>query len=283
MTRPRVVTGTLLICIVVGPGCHQARKTASETITFKAGANPLRGLLYTPAGPGPFPAVLYNHGSAPGLANNEAFEAIAPTFVARGWVFFAPYRRGQGLSADAGPYVMDEIRSARARGGTPAAAETLTRLLTTDHLEDQIAALEWLRAQSFVRPGAIATMGNSFGGIQAVLGAEHGGYCAAVDAAGGAESWKEAPPLRELMKRAVRNAATPILFFQAANDFDVEPSRALFAERQAAGKPAEIRIYPAFGDSARAGHSFPYRGVNTWKDDVMAFLDRHCVDRSALR
>jgi carboxymethylenebutenolidase len=267
-----------LICSLLTTACDRSQKPQSETITFQGGKNELRALLYKPDGAGPFPAVLYNHGSAPGLANNEAFDAIAPTFVSRGWVFFAPYRRGQGLSANAGPYIMDEIRSARGRGGTPAAAETMTRLLVTDHLDDQIAALDWLRTQSFVRPNAIATMGNSFGGIQAVLGADHGGYCAAVDAAGGAESWKEAPQLRELMIRAVRNATPPILFFQAANDFDVEPSRVLFAERRAAGKVSEIRIYPAFGDSARTGHSFPYRGVGIWRDDVIAFLDRHCMN-----
>ena len=99
-----------------------------------------------------------------------------------------------------------------------------------------------------------------------------------MDAAGGAESWKDAPPLRELMTRAVRNAATPILFFQAENDFDTDPSRVLFAERRAAGKPAEMRLYPPFGDSARAGHSFPYRGVGIWRDDVTSFLDRHCLN-----
>jgi dienelactone hydrolase len=267
----------MVICLLLTTACGQNQGPKSETVTFQGGKIELRGLLYKPDGPGPFPAVLYNHGSAPGLVNNEAFDAIAPTFVARGWVFFAPYRRGQGLSADAGPYIMDEIRSARARGGTPAAVETMARLLVTDHLDDQIAALDWLRTQSFVRPHAIATMGNSFGGIQAVLGAERGGYCAAVDAAGGAESWDEAPQLRELMIRAVKNATTPILFLQAANDFNVEPSRALFAERKAAGKPAELRIYPAFGSSARTGHSFPYRGVGIWRDDVMAFVDRHCA------
>lgn len=276
MNGSRVVA-RMTIGLLLVTACDRAPKPKSETVTFPAGKTALRGLLYKPDGPGPFPALLYSHGSAPGRVNDEAFDAIAPTFVARGWVFFAPYRRGQGLSAEAGPYVMDEIRSARARGGTPAAAETMTRLLATDHFADQIAALDWLRAQSFVRPKAIATMGNSFGGIQAVLGAEHGGYCAAVDAAGGAESWKEAPPLRDRMLRAVRNAATPILFFQAANDFDVEPSRVLYAERKAAGKPAEIRIYPAFGSTERSGHSFPYRGVDVWREDVMAFLERHCL------
>jgi dienelactone hydrolase len=256
--------------------CARSQESHAETVTYQDGKNPLRGLLYRPDGAGPFPALLYNHGSAPGLANNEAFDAIAPVFVARGWAFFAPYRRGQGLSAGAGPYIMDEVGSARAGGGTPAAAEMLTRLLVTDHLDDQMTALHWLRAQPFVRPDAIATMGNSFGGLQAVLGAERGGYCAAVDAAGGAESWKEAPPLRERMIHAARSAATPIFFFQAANDFDVDPSRVLFAERRAAGKPAELRIYPEFGRGGRAGHSFPYRGVTVWRDDVIAFVEAHC-------
>lgn len=272
----RGVVASIAIAGVLGAACARRDRPPSEVVVFRAGESELRGLLYKPDERGPYPAVLFSHGSAPGLVNDDAFDAIAPAFVSRGWAFFAPYRRGQGLSADAGPYIMDEIRSARARGGMPAAAEAMTRLLATDHLEDQVAALDWLRGQPFVRPQAIATMGNSFGGIQAVLGAEQGGYCAAVDAAGGAESWKEAPPLRERMIRAVRIADTPILFFQAENDFDTEPSRILFAERRAAGKPAEIRIYPAFGSSPREGHSFPYRGVAVWRDDVLAFLERHC-------
>jgi carboxymethylenebutenolidase len=275
--------GTIAIFgLLASAGCTRATETPhAETVTYRAGAAPLRGLVYKPAGRGPFPAVLYNHGSAPGFANNEAFDAIAPVFVSRGFVFFAPYRRGQGLSADGGPYVMDVVSAARARGGLGAAAEALTALLTTDHLDDQMAALAWLRAQPFVRPQQIATMGNSFGGIQALLGAERGGYCAAVDVAGGAESWKDAPALREVMVRAARRAATPILFFQAANDFDTEPTRVLHAERTAAGRPTEMRIYPRFGFTRRAGHSLAYRGVEIWRDDVVGFIERHCRETPA--
>jgi len=64
----------------------------------------------------PFPAVLYNHGSAPGMLSSEAFEAIAPVYLNRGWVFFAPYRRGQGLSASAGRFIGSEITAARREG-----------------------------------------------------------------------------------------------------------------------------------------------------------------------
>ena len=94
-----------------------ATVSAAETVSFNSGDKILHGLLYRPAGTGPFPTVLYNHGSAPGLLNNQAFDLIGPLFTARGWAFFAPYRRGQGLSSDAGRYIMDEVEAARARGG----------------------------------------------------------------------------------------------------------------------------------------------------------------------
>jgi carboxymethylenebutenolidase len=189
--------------------CNVKTASASETVSFNSGDKVLHGLLYKPAGTGPFPTVLYNHGSAPGLLNNQAFELIGPLFTARGWAFFAPYRRGQGLSSDAGSYVMDEAEAARARGGEVLAAQTVLRLLSTEQLQDQMAALGWLKKQSFVRPAQIAVMGNSFGGIEAVLGAEQGGYCAAVDASGGAESWDNNPGLHSVMSHAVQHSTAP--------------------------------------------------------------------------
>jgi carboxymethylenebutenolidase len=252
------------------------RTAASETVSFMSGDKVLHGLLYKPAGAGPFPTVLYNHGSAPGLLNSQAFELIGPLFTARGWAFFAPYRRGQGLSSDAGPYVQDEVEAARARGGEALAAQTLIRLLSTEQLQDQMAALEWLKKQSFVRPTQIAAMGNSYGGIETVLGAERGGYCAAVDATGGAESWDSVPGLRSIMSHAVQHSAAPILFFQAENDYNLAPSRTLYAAMKASSKPAEIRIYPPYGNSHQEGHSFAYRGASIWIGDVFRFMETNC-------
>src|SRR5207249_5502455 len=136
----------------------------------------------------------------------------------------------------AGPYIGDEIAAAVKKGGVHAGAQTMIRLLETDHLNDQLAALAWLRKQSFVQPQRIAAAGNSFGGIETVLGAERGPYCAAIDASGGAESWAAAPQLRVLMARAVRNSKAPIFFFQAENDYDLSPSRTLSTEMKDAGK-----------------------------------------------
>jgi len=300
----------------------QPASAASEHVTIEVGDRTLHGVLYRPAGPGPFPAVLYNHGSAPGMLNHQAFEALGPLFAGRGWLFFAPYRRGQGLSASAGPYIGDQIADARRRGlwqgaalavpilalvwfgmlrrqrtgirlstvvavglcavwaidagAQRATASTMVRLLDTEQFADQLAALEWLQRQPFVQPGRIAAAGNSFGGVEAVLGAERARYCAAVDAAGGAESWAAAPGLRTLMEDAVRRARAPVFFIQAENDYDLAPSRSLAKAMRDAGKDADVKIYSRFGRSPAEGHSFAWRGSGIWGEDVFAFLSRHC-------
>ncbi|MGH9702204.1 MAG: alpha/beta hydrolase family protein [Candidatus Acidiferrales bacterium] len=236
----------------------------------------LKGVIYKPQGAGPFPAVVYNHGSAPGMLSEQAFQALGPLFVNHGWVFFGPYRRGQGLSAAAGPYIGTEISTAVKTGGMRAGAATMVRLLETDHLNDQIAALAWLRKQDFVLPKRVAVAGNSFGGIEVVLGAEKANYCAAIDSAGGAQSWAEAPEIQAAMKRAVRNSNAPIFFFQAENDYDLSPSRTLSEEMKNAGKLFQLKMYPRFGDSVQDGHNFGYFGGSVWGDDVFRFLEEYC-------
>ena len=250
---------------------------AAEVVTFPSGEITLHGTLYRPAGKGPFPAIIYNHGSAPGLVSRSAFEALGPVFASHGWVFFGPYRRGQGLSSSAGPYIGDQIDAAEKEGGTAVAVATLIRLLQTDHLQDQLAALAWLRNQPFVRPDHVAVAGTSFGGIEVVFGAERGNYCAAIDAAGAAQSWAQAPELQTVMKETVRRTNVPMFFFQAANDFDLSPSRVLSAEMKDAHKPFQIKIYPAYGKSVMDGHAFGYFGAAVWAKDVFRFLNLHCL------
>jgi dienelactone hydrolase len=243
---------------------------AGETVSFRSGDVTLQGTIYKPQGAGPFPAVLYNHGSAPGMMSKQAFDALAPVFTSRGWILFGPYRRGQGLSAKAGPYILDQIKAAADK---PA---TMIRLLETDHLQDQLSALAWLRAQSDVAKDRIAVAGTSFGGIEAVLGAERGDYCAAIDSAGAAQSWDDHSEVRAMMTRAVRNSRVPIFFFQAENDYDLSPSRVLSAAMKDVHKQYKLKIYPPYGDSKQDGHSFGYFGGAVWQADVFAFLDTHC-------
>lgn len=251
--------------------------SAADVVTFPSGDITLHGLLYKPEGAGPFPAVVYNHGSAGGMLSKEAFEALGPVFASHGWVFFGPYRRGQGLSASAGPYIGDQIAQAVKKGGVSAGAATMVRLLETDHLKDQLSALAWLRQQNFVQPNHIAVAGNSFGGIESVLGAERGNYCAAIASAAGAQSWAQAPELQSLMTRAAQNAKAPVFFFQAANDYDLSPSKTLSRAMKSANKAYEVKIYPGYGESAGDGHSFGYFGAAVWADDVFRFLNQYCT------
>jgi carboxymethylenebutenolidase len=246
-----------------------------DVITFPNGELTLHGVVYKPIGEGPFPAVLWNHGSYDNPM--VAFDQVGPVFVARGWVLFGPFRRGQGLSASAGPYIGDEIARAEKRGGHKAAVQEMVRLLTGDHLGDQLAGYAWLKRQPFVIPDRIAAAGNSFGGIETVLGTEREPYCAALDAAGAAQAWGGAPELQDQMMRAVRASRCPLFFFQAENDFDLTPSRALARAMRESGKTSEIKIYPPFGDGRQDGHNFAWRGGAVWAEDVFAFLERHCA------
>jgi len=270
--KPKV----LLLILLFFPLTSFSFPPQGEVVSFPSGELMLKGVVYKPEGKGPFPAVLYNHGSAPGMLSKDAFEALGPVFAKRGWVFFGPYRRGQGLSASAGPYIGDEIAAATKSGGINAGAAKMVSLLSNEHLNDQLAAVAWLRTQDFVKPKCVAIAGNSFGGILTVLGAERASYCAAVDSAGAAQSWASAPKLRTLMVGAVRHSQAPIFFFQAENDYDLSPSRVLSAAMKEAGKEFQVKIYPAFGDSVSDGHTFGYFGSAIWADDVFRFLDEHC-------
>jgi carboxymethylenebutenolidase len=127
-----------------------------------------------------------------------------------------------------------------------------------------------------VDPKRVAAAGNSFGGIETVLAVEREGYCAAIDSAGGAESWSLAPQLQTAMTRAVRHSKAPIFFFQAQNDWNLEPTKALSKAMKEAGKPFEVKIYPSFGKSHQDGHTFGYFGFAVWEQDVFQFLARHC-------
>lgn len=268
-----------LALLAFSPLHAQSVSAAPEVVSFQSDGRTLQGVVFRPPGAGPFPAILYNHGSAPGMASQQAFETLGPVFARHGWAFFGPYRRGQGLSQSAGPYIGDEIAAARNADGLSGASAVMVRLLRTDHLRDQLAALAWLQQQSFVARDRIAVGGNSFGGVESLLGAARAGYCAALDSAGGAQSWKISPELQALMRRAVQDARAPIFFFQADNDYDLAPSRTLAALMRAAGKPYLLKIYPKYGNSADEAHTLGYFGAPVWERDVFGFLEAHCPPR----
>jgi carboxymethylenebutenolidase len=235
-----------------------------EEVTFPSGKLVLHGFLYRPEGSGPFPAVLYNHGSE---RNPGQKPELGRLFSDRGYVFFVPHRRSHGRSPN--DSFVDSLYSQGERGRVA---------LHEIHLEDQLAALSYLKQLSYVGPNRIAVAGCSYGGIQTVLAVEANaeqelGLRAAVDFAGGAMSWRSFS-LRDRMVRAVRKATIPVLFIQAENDYDLGPSRTLGGELEQLGKPHKLLIFPPYGHTHEEGHGgFCSRGGNIWGPAVFSFLD----------
>lgn len=255
-----------LVLLTVAPVTQSwSQAVQPELVTFKSGGLALKGFLWKPEGPGPFPAILWNHGSErrPGKV-----ETVAPYFVSKGYVFFVPHRRGQGRSP--GPYIMNQLNASGMQ------RSRMLVSLNEAHLQDQLAALGYLKSLAFVDQKRLVVMGGSFGGIQTILAAERGaGYRVAIDCSGAAETWSHSADLRARLTSAARNAKMPIFFLQAQNDYDLTPNRVLAEAAKKAGRSVTIKTYPAFGSGAKGqeGHRFCWRGTNTWGPDVLKFIE----------
>ena len=216
-------------------------------------------------GSGPSRAILYNHGSEqkPGWKPE-----LGRFFSDHGYVFFVPHRRSHGRSPR-DPQV-DSLYNSGTNGLVA---------LQEIHLQDQLAALDYLKRLPAVDPERIAIAGCSFGGIQTVLALEaaaegKAAFRAAIDFAGGAQTWRHSVPLQRKMVAAVRKATVPVMFAQAENDYDLSPSYTLAKELERLGKPHKLAVYPPFGASVQDCHGgFCGRGVTVWGPDALSFLD----------
>jgi carboxymethylenebutenolidase len=264
-----------------------AQPAAPETVTIPCGNLRLKALLWRPVGSGPFPAVLFNHGSGTdtehtaGMTMAEAARKIAPVFVKHGYAFLYLFRRGQGLSADQGPYMGDVLRREEAAKGAEASQHLQFVLLNTEYLDDVISGLSFLKHVSGIDSRRVAIVGHSFGGQLALLAAERDATVRATVAFDGAahHSWERSAEVRERLFTAVRNAAAPIMLIQASNDYSTAPSRALADELERLHKRHVLRIYPPVGQTADDGHNAVYLAIPAWEEDVFQFLDTYVKPR----
>jgi carboxymethylenebutenolidase len=199
--------GRLMLALVLssasGVRC-MAQSSRPETVVVPSGDLKLRALLCRPAGRGPFPAVLFNHGSGhaagvdrSGRRDQRHPDLIGPVFARHGYLFLYLFRRGDGLSTGQGTPSGDRMDSAAAATGQVARNDIQLHLLETDEMSDALAGLAFLRARSDVKPGRLAVVGVSFGGSLTVLMAERDSTLrAAVAFATAAYSWDRSPPLR---------------------------------------------------------------------------------------
>lgn len=277
-------TGVILVALVLTPVlAARAGGLAAggpDTVVVQSGPFNLHALLWRPPGHGPFPAVLFHHGSghASGAASGDRRhpELLGPVFAKHGYVFLYLFRRGDGLSAGQGIPSGDLMDRELATKGQEARDRLQLRLLETDEMGDALAGLAFLRGLPEVDARDIAVAGHSFGGSLALLMAERDTTLRAViDFSGTAGSWEHSRQLRARLLAAVGRTAAPVFFIHAANDFSIAPGKALGAEMARLGKPHRVKIYPPVGRSAAEGHDFVHSKVAMWEPDVFAFLDEH--------
>lgn len=254
-----------------------------ETVVVPSGKLRLKAFLWKPNGRGPFPTVLFNHGSGGGDADHtaglpmtEAAEKLAPLFLKHGYAFLYLFRRGQGLSADQGPFMQDSLRQEEAAKGKDARQHLQFVLATTDHLDDVLAALSFLKTVPAIDAKRIAIVGHSFGGQVTLLAGEQDSTLrAVVTFAAAAGSWQRSAELRERLGAAVEKTTAPIMLIQAANDYSTAPGKDLADELRRLHKPFVLKIYPPVGQTSDQGHNFIYLGIPQWERDVFSFLDEH--------
>jgi carboxymethylenebutenolidase len=261
----------------------QQSSIAPETVVVPSGKLRLKAFLWKPTGPGPFPAVLFCHGSGgadaghtAGLPITEAAEKLAPLFLKHGYAFMYLFRRGQGLSADQGPFMQNILQHEETAKGKEARQHLQFVLASTDHLDDVIAGLSFLKAAPAIDAKRVAIAGHSFGGQLTLLAAERDNTLrAAVAFAAAANSWERSSELRERLLTAVNKATAPTMLIDAANDYSTAPGYALAGELERLHKPHLLKVYPPVGRTSEDGHNFLYLASPRWEDDVFKFLDEH--------
>jgi dienelactone hydrolase len=234
--------------------------------------------ILRPDGPGPYGAVILNHG-VPGsekerlseVAAND-FAIAAPIFARRGYVVVMPMRRGFGAT---GGEFAEDAGSCRnpdyLRGETNAAT-------------DVMAAYDYARTLPYVDGKRMILAGQSAGGVVSMFAAATRAPEGLVAVLGFAAGRGGNPDIRPGVPCAVeamakmfdamgRQIKAPVLMHYAANDqyFNPATSKLWYQRFTAAGAKAQYVMQPAFG---KDGHYLfgELIGVRYWLPAVEKFL-----------
>jgi len=255
-----------------------------EIVTIASGSRMLHGLMWRPVGAGPFPAILFNHGSylreQPMAPDTPAI--LGPLFARHGYAFLFLFRKGIGLSVDQGVADGDLMSRAFAERGNEARNRVQLDLLNGEQLDEVRAGLQFLVQRREVDARRVGVVGHSFGGsLSLVLAAAAPQVRATVVFGPGAASWERSPGLQRRLTDAVRGTKTPVLFVFAKNDYSLAPGTVLAGEMERAHTPHGLKIYPPLGSTAAEGHNLVFGSVPSWEADVFAFLDARLNVRAA--
>jgi dienelactone hydrolase len=132
-----------------------------ETTFYPSGKFKIEAYVYKPEGTGPFPVVIYNHGSREGHEREERpFVYVGNMLVHSGYVAIVPERRGYGKSD--GPTFGEAI-------GEDRGPRFVARV--REETDDVLSVVEFVKALPYADTKRMAVMGWSIGGIVSVFAA----------------------------------------------------------------------------------------------------------------
>ena len=239
-----------------------------ETTFYPSGKLKIEAYVYRPEGTGPFPVVIYNHGSRGGHEREERpFVYVGEVLKHSGYVVIVPERRGYGRSD--GPSFGEAIGEDR---GPRFVAHV------REDTDDVLAVVEFAKMLPYADTKRMAVMGWSIGGIVSVFAASRSStFGVVVDQAGAALMWDQSPAMQRALKEAAGKIRIPLLGMVAENDRTTESVKAVVHEAEAHGATVKLIVYPAFtpqdAGGAPPGHMiFGREGCKIWESDLREFL-----------
>src|SRR5229473_2316840 len=258
-TRASLIACALLLFASQAWGQDGRERRAYEEVFYPSGKLRIQAYLYKPAGEGPFPVVIYNHGSRPTRERVPMpFVYVGSMLEASGYLVLVPERRGYGLSD--GPTFSEVVGEDRGpRFVTGVQEET----------DDVLAAAEFVKTLPYADATRVGVMGWSFGGIVSVFAASRSStFRVVVDQAGAALTWPRSPDMQKALKQAAAKIRIPLLGMVAENDRTTESVKAVVREAEAHGTTAKLIVYPGFTPQRDAGGTAPGHmifGVEGWR------------------
>lgn len=237
---------------------------------FSSSPIKLEATLYKPSGDGPFPVVIFNHGSTgPGVIPRERTDnpwGFGANLVKKGIALIIPMRRGRGKSEGQyqEPY---DCTLHQSRWGIRYASESLD------------AVYEFLKTQSWADTNRVILSGASRGGILSVVYAAERptAAIAVVNFVGGwmSDSCNSRAGVdinASLFAEAGKKAKVPHLFLYAMNDsfYSSESVKGYAEAFRHAGGTVEFKLYEM--EPGVNGHSLFYSHWRKWNGDLDTFL-----------
>jgi dienelactone hydrolase len=280
--RMRVTKAIIIISLLISwsiRNLHAQEPISPDTVVVISGKLALKGLLWYPAGTGPFPTVIFCHGSYGGSDTVhdplQQVSLLGPVFAKRGYIFLGLFRRGVGLSQEEGLNSAVLMEDAFKESGQEGRNKVQLQQMENDQLQDMVSGLKFLRNRTDVDSNRMTVVGHSFGGSLALIVAEYDPKLKAVIIfSGGGYSWDRSSQLRSRLTSAIKKIDAPVMIIHAQNDYSLNPGYALDSIRKQEHKPCLLKIYPKIGNTKRDGHNLIFQSIETWEADVFAFLSK---------